>query len=152
MHAVHEQSERNRSADSVIGAFSGRIASLAGLSCALVVGLWALQYVSSDIAETRGQEPLIITGVMKILAGGELYTHPSSTPFDLMQYTPIYYYLAAYTAKAAGCVAGDAEGVTRVGRLLSFGFAVAHLVALSFICLSVLRIRFGLAVLAAAMV
>ena len=52
--------------------------------------------IRTDIA---GVEQNIIYSIQTLLNGGNLYSSPKSIPFSITQYTPIYYYICAFTAK-----------------------------------------------------
>ncbi len=108
-----------------------------------------VKLVASDICETRGQEPLIVSGILKIISGSPLYTHPNAPPFDVMQYSPLYYYAAA--AAASGGEFGP-EYVTRAGRVLSILFSVLHLAVFSIILVRLLRVPIWLASIAGSLV
>ena len=62
--------------------------------------------------------------------GRDLYEDPARFPFDVTQYPPLYYVLAACTALSLRIGADDAEAITRVCRGLSL---VLNLVLLSLI-------------------
>ncbi|GMV91200.1 MAG: hypothetical protein KJ060_03175 [Candidatus Hydrogenedentes bacterium] len=126
---------------------------LATLAAAVAIGylLWfAAGIVGSGITEIRGEEPLVISGVMKILLGLPLYTDPEQPPFDLVQYTPLYHYLLAGGSWFAGIEPGQAKAITSSARLLSVSISTIHLVILFLILRYAFQVRGVSAFVAAA--
>jgi len=80
------------------------------------LGVWIAW---SDVPHIRGAEVNVIFTIQKVLSGGPLYTDPADFPFDIAQYTPLYYLLAATILRCLGVAPFDAESVTTVCRLLS---------------------------------
>jgi hypothetical protein len=102
----------------------GPVVAVAAGLFTLALGLWL---VASDIPNVRGDEFHVVFSIQKMLSGGSLYSDPSQPPFDITQYSPLYYVIAIGFAKAVGITAQDAAGVTFLCRGLSFAFAVALL-------------------------
>ncbi|MBX7258726.1 MAG: hypothetical protein K1Y02_20360 [Candidatus Hydrogenedentes bacterium] len=121
------------------------------LSC--LYFLWyGLQFALGDIAELRGQEPIILSGIMKILAGLPLYTHPNDPPFDIIQYTPLHYYLVASVAHIGGVSTDGLITVTHLGRIMSLGLASLYVFILFLILFRQLHVRLFVAATGAGLV
>jgi hypothetical protein len=61
----------------------------------------------------------ILHGIQKILSGQTLYTNPELPPFDIIQKTPLYYYLVAGFAKIMGLIATDVMPLLRLNRIIA---------------------------------
>jgi hypothetical protein len=75
--------------------------------------------VAGDHSEITGAEPFVVFSIEKLLLGEPLYSDPSKPPFDVTQYSPLYYYVCALAAHWAGASADDAVLTTRTARLVS---------------------------------
>ncbi len=78
--------------------------------------------------EIGGIEINVIDGIIKILAGKFLYTDPASPPYDIIQYSPLYYYLVAGISRLAGVSASDPQSVYMVTRYVALASNLSTLV------------------------
>jgi hypothetical protein len=69
-----------------------------------------------------GIESNVVYGVQRILLGRQLYQDPASGAYAVMQYTPLFYYVAAATGKVLGISGTDAHGVYALCRALALLF------------------------------
>jgi hypothetical protein len=82
----------------------------------LFVRLYIIPFYNIEIG---GIEINIIDGVIKILSGQKLYTDPANPPYDIIQYSPVYYYLVAGLSKVFGISAGDPYAIFIVTRCMA---------------------------------
>jgi len=99
-------------------------AALAGI--ALLAGRISL--VNAVFLDLNGAEENVVYGIIKVMKGMPLYTDPGSPPFDVIQYTPLYYWLAAGIGHLFGVDALEPQQVYALGRalglVLNIGFVV----------------------------
>lgn len=133
-----------------------RIAEFIAVVVALASASYLLRYgiavAGGDITEIRGQEPLILAGITKTMSGFPLYTPVNAPPFDLMQYTPLYYYLVACVSSVMGIGPDEVARITGLGRFISLGFAIVDSAVLLLILRRFLRVRLLFAAIATALV
>jgi len=72
--------------------------------------------VASKGTDIAGIEQNVIYSIQTLLHNGRLYTSPSTAPFAITQYTPIYYYICGLTAKICGYKAYDVQMLYWIGR------------------------------------
>lgn len=123
------------------------LAGLAALCFACTLGL-AVFIASSDVVNFRGVESNVLYSIQKVLAGRALYTDPSSPPFDIVQYSPLYYLLTAGTARAAGLGPGDVHGISLAARAISTFASLLHVAVMYLLAVRVLGARRSLAFIA----
>jgi len=81
------------------------------------IGLFAvnlfirLHIIPFHAIEIGGIEINVIDGIIKILSGNYLYTDPALPPYDIIQYSPLYYYLVAGISKLFSISPGDPQSV-----------------------------------------
>ncbi len=61
-----------------------------------------LLIVFSPASDLGGIEQNVIYSIQVLMDSGNLYLTPAKAPFSITQYTPIYYHLCSFTAKALG--------------------------------------------------
>ena len=83
------------------------------LRCVLVT------YYNNNIG---GIETNVVYGIQRILLGQPLYQDPSSGAYAVMQYTPLYYYTAAGTAKCTSISGLDVQSIYTLCRILTLLF------------------------------
>ena len=66
--------------------------------------------------EIGGIEINIIDGIAKILSGKKLYGDPANPPYDIFQYTPMYYYLVAGLANLLDISSADPQKIFMLSR------------------------------------
>ena len=66
--------------------------------------------------EIGGIEINIIDGIAKILSGKKLYGDPTSPPYDIFQYSPMYYYLVAGLANLLDISSADPQKIFILSR------------------------------------
>ncbi|MFZ1693910.1 MAG: hypothetical protein WAT74_11985 [Flavobacteriales bacterium] len=76
------------------------------LAVLLALAAWhfalRIQMITDHGVNLGGVEINVVYGAQKILLGRPLYEDPEQPPFDVMQYSPLYYGLLAGVAKAVG--------------------------------------------------
>ncbi|WP_443939080.1 ArnT family glycosyltransferase [Pedobacter sp. MW01-1-1] len=70
----------------------------------LLFRIWILGTSTFDIG---GIEQNVIYSIQTYLNSGKLYNDPATAPFSITQYTPLFYYLCAITAKVISSSASD---------------------------------------------
>ncbi|MEO7192523.1 MAG: hypothetical protein ABI051_15830 [Vicinamibacterales bacterium] len=80
--------------------------------------------MSSGLALVKGAEMNVAYSVTKLLLGGQLYGDPDLPPFDITQYSPGYYFLAAWVCKLLGVQALDTTAVVTTSRGVSLALAL----------------------------
>jgi hypothetical protein len=89
-------------------------------ACCVAATLFvAGRLVAGDHSEITGAEPFVVFSIEKLLLGDPLYSDPAKPPFDVTQYSPLYYYVCALASHWAGFSAEDAVLNTRAARLAS---------------------------------
>lgn len=85
----------------------------------IFVGLLILRgwIVYSKGTNLGGIEQNVIYNVQCLLNGTPLYTSPSTPPFSITQYTPLYYYINALTARITGLGPDDVRDLYIIGRI-----------------------------------
>lgn len=131
-----------------------RFVTAAAVACAwmaiLVLGGVGLWIAFSDVPIIGAAEPNVIYTLQKYLAGRPLYGNPDEPPFDVTQYSPLYYVITGAIGALAGVEATDAQAVWRLGRLTAFVLAVCALGAHYTLLTRVLRVSRGIAICAVA--
>ena len=99
----------------------------------LVAGRMSL--VNAVIFDLNGAEENVTYGIIKVMKGLPLYSSPEAVPFDVIQYTPAYYALAAGIGTIVGVDPLEPQQVyalsRTIGLVLNLGFViVASLIAL----------------------
>jgi len=80
----------------------------------LLLRLWIL---TTDTFDIGGIEQNVIYSTQVYLNKGILYWSPSNAPFSITQYTPLFYYLCAFTAKIVdGSKEYDYQLLYNIGR------------------------------------
>lgn len=72
--------------------------------------------ILSSGADYQGVEQNIIYSTQILLSDKNLYASPYHPPFSITQYTPLYYYLIAITAKITGLTPDSISGLYIIGR------------------------------------
>jgi hypothetical protein len=109
----------------------GRLTLLAGAAITGVLGLWI---VLSGVPTVRGVDLNVILTIQKALHGQPLYTDTAAPPFDIGQYSPIFYLLTIAITRILG-IGGDSPlPLLVLGRSIS---------VLSTAASGVLLVRFG---------
>lgn len=106
---------------------------LLGLAAAvlvlLTIRLDLLRQYRTDIA---GAEFNVVYGVQKLMLGQPLYQDPELPPFDIMQYTPLYYWTCAGMGKLIGVDPQEPHSVFLLSRWLSLLFNLATVLLVFF--------------------
>lgn len=114
--------------------FSGRtvfaICGIVFLAC-LVYRVLLLFFPHPDIGGVEGN---VVYFIQRLLDGHSLYTDPAKTPYAIAQYTPLYYYLVAAVAKAAGLRADDVYTVFLANRVVSLLLNLGLLIVICRLC------------------
>jgi hypothetical protein len=127
-----------------------QICLLVALGCAVTVfgfGIWICLSAPSNI---RGVELNVILTIQKMLNGKPLYTDPSEIPFDIAQYSPLYYLLCAGLADFLGVSFDDPARIMRLCRLVSLVITSLTVAGCFFFTKRVLGVRTPLAVISSA--
>lgn len=112
------------------------VASLASVVALFVFAVWIVQSNAIDII---GLDMNVVWSIQKMLLGSPLYTPPESPPYDITQYSPLYYLCVFGLAKVLRIVGDDALRVTVVAR----AFSVITAVVLSALCYRFMDVRLG---------
>jgi hypothetical protein len=80
----------------------------------LFLRIHIIPYYTVDIG---GIEINVIDGIVKILSGEFLYTDPASPPYDVMQYSPLYYYLIAGISRLLNISSSEPQSIFIVSRI-----------------------------------
>jgi hypothetical protein len=84
-----------------------------------------LYFSLSSIIELRGIEYAVVSTIQKYLSSGTpIYSYPSELPYQISQYSPIYYLVVILFAKILGISGEDYLSVFRLSRFLSVGCSV----------------------------
>ncbi len=94
-----------------------------------VIGCWALaalllatnlsmrtDLVGRHLFDLLGAEENVVYAMIKLLQGGPLYSAPEAVPFDVVQYTPVYYLLLRPVAAVLGIDGSVPHDVYRLIR------------------------------------
>ncbi|MBS1583322.1 MAG: hypothetical protein JST66_14070 [Bacteroidetes bacterium] len=92
---------------------------LAGTGLFLTLIYWSLRAVLLYTTDIGGVEANVVYGIGKLLRGLPLYEDPERPPFDVVQYTPLYYYLAAGIGWLIGVDPTQPQQVFMLSRLIS---------------------------------
>ena len=123
---------------------------LVTLGCAVTVlgfGIWICLSAASNI---RGIEMNVVLSIQKMLIGEPLYTDPGDIPFDIAQYSPLYYLLCAGLAKLLAVSFDDPARVITLGRLVSLLITSLTIAGCFFFTKETLGVRTPLAVISSA--
>ena len=82
----------------------------------LIWRVWLIFIYDYDIS---GIENNVIYGIQKLVFAQELYTSPSSIPFDIIQKSPLYYYLNYWVIHLLGLKDGEPIIWFRISRGIS---------------------------------
>ncbi|HQW05603.1 MAG TPA: hypothetical protein PLV08_03165 [Flavobacteriales bacterium] len=69
-----------------------------------------------------GVEHNVVHGIQKVMLGQVLYDDPTEPPFDVIQYTPLYYAVCAGAGKLLGLEALDARSIFLLNRTVALFF------------------------------
>ncbi|MEM6342613.1 MAG: hypothetical protein AAF927_01990 [Bacteroidota bacterium] len=101
--------------------------------CAVFIG--RIDKVYQQKMDMGGIEYAIIYGLQLVMDEGIIYEHPESSPYSVIQYSPLYYYFLAVPGKLWGVDTNDVDAVFRLSRSVSlffnlgfilFGFLIAR--------------------------
>lgn len=93
---------------------------LAALAGVLAWNLWLRwNMLHQHRVELGGVELNVIHGIQKVMLGQALYEDTEKPPFDVIQYTPVYYLVCAGIGKAIGLAGDDARANFLVSRWVS---------------------------------
>lgn len=124
------------------------IALLVAVGCVVVTARLAMVIVSSDMVNVRGIEPFFVHTLQRMLGGQRLYQPTEAFPFEITQYSPLYYYCCLVAAKALGVGVGEVQRTMVVARGLSSVFHVLQVAAVFALLVRILRVDSVLAALA----
>ena len=96
---------------------------LAGVLFLLNISLKWVQ-VTSYSPEWGGFERNVIWGIQQNMQNKALYSDPESSPFAIIQYMPIYYYVVGSIGKILSVNPMDAHSVISLARFVSFGCCI----------------------------
>lgn len=105
---------------------------LLGLLATLIL---RIVLIFTFIPDLGGVESNVIYSIQRILDGYPLYMDPSSPPYSITQYTPIYYFIIYGFGKLFQISANDVESIYILSRSVSliFNLGFAYLSALIFV-------------------
>lgn len=105
---------------------------LLGLLATLIL---RIVLIFTFIPDLGGVESNVIYSIQRILDGYPLYMDPSSSPYSITQYTPIYYFIIYGFGKLFQISGNDVESVYILSRSVSliFNLGFAYLSALIFV-------------------
>lgn len=97
------------------------------LALALFAALlyWSFRAVGLYTIDLGGIEGNVVHGIQKLLMGLPLYEDPERPTFDVVQYTPLYYYLVAGLGHLFGVDPAQPQEVFMLSRLVSLGCNLA---------------------------
>ncbi|WP_316833078.1 hypothetical protein [Pedobacter aquatilis] len=79
--------------------------------------------IFSNGTDLAGIEQNVIYSIQIYLASGKLYFSPKNIPFSITQYTPLYYYICAFTAKIFAINPdGNFNSIYVIGRVWNLVF------------------------------
>jgi hypothetical protein len=93
-------------------------ALLVSVLCAFAMLGAGARFSHGDLAN-YATEPNVYYGIIKVMRGLPLYTDPTQPPFDIIQYTPLYYFLTSGIAAIAGISASDVASIAGMARSVS---------------------------------
>lgn len=99
-----------------------RVALMVALLCFGWHLWWSVRALFVHTLDLGGVEGNVVYGIQRLLLGLPLYTDPESPPFAVIQYTPLYYYLAAAVGLLTGVDAQEPQEVFVLGRVLCLLF------------------------------
>lgn len=107
-----------------------------GVTIALFLAtlLLRIEMISFHTIDLGGIESNVVYGIQKVLAGKPLYTDPSAPPFDIIQYSPLYYYVVGYTGGLLNIDYTDPQPVFVLSRISSLVFNLFSLGAIFLLC------------------
>ena len=79
--------------------------------------VFRLILVFSDSNDLSGVEQNVIYSIQHLIDNGKLYSSPSSAPFSITQYTPLFYYLCGFSAELIGFGSENIRELYVIGRL-----------------------------------
>lgn len=91
----------------------------------LILGLmvvhfgFRLRLITDHRVDLGAQEINVVYGIQKIMLGRPLYQDPEEPPFDVMQYTPAYYFLCAGVGSVVGIDVQDTYALFLLSRITS---------------------------------
>ena len=101
------------------------VTAVAALVSFAALAVWM---ATSDVVNFQGVEINVIFTIQKALLGSQLYTSPALPPFDVAQYTPLYYWVVIGICRAFGISGLDPAPVAMAARALSAMFSVGAIV------------------------
>lgn len=96
-----------------------RIGIIAIVGIALMHAALRIHAITDDRVDLGGAEINIVYGTQKLMLGRPLYEDPAQPPFDVMQYTPLYYHSSAWLASMLDIDPHNTRALYRVGRVYS---------------------------------
>lgn len=98
-----------------------------GLALLLFAALlyWSVRAVALYTTDLGGIEGNVVYGIQKLLLGLPLYEDPERPTFDVVQYTPLYYYLAAGIGHLSQVDPAQPQQVFILSRLVSLACNLA---------------------------
>lgn len=111
-------------------------ATVTSAAALTVLAIWLAR---SNAIEINGMEMNVVFSVQKMLLGTPLYASPAAPPYDIAQYSPLYYLCVAFLARLSGFGGSDVAGVALVARM----FSVAVALLLAVLCYRFMRRNLG---------
>lgn len=88
--------------------------------CLMAIQLgFRVRLITDHRVDLGAQEINVVYGIQKIMLGRPLYEDPEAPPFDVMQYTPAYYFLCAGTGSVVGIEVNDTYALFLLSRIIS---------------------------------
>ncbi len=87
--------------------------------CLVIVGVCRLAIVDFYNSSFNGADSYVVYGVQRLLRGEPLYQNPEAPPYAIIQYSPLFYFLAAGCCKIFAIAATEVQSVFRVCRGLN---------------------------------
>lgn len=100
----------------------------------LVIFALRVKLIFVPIADLGGVEQNVIYSTQQAIDGDGLYTDPEVVPFNITQYTPIYYQVLKWTAKVMGIGGDEVRALYILNRSFSLLFNLLTLVPVYFLC------------------
>ena len=127
--------------------------ALLTVGTATVLFLLATIWVATSGAyNIEGVDINIIYSLQKLLRGFPLYGDPSQPPFEIVQYSPLFYLLCTALLKILSIPVNDIFGIARTARLVACSFDIGTCFVVFFIVSRQLHVRKTVALMAAASV
>ncbi len=101
--------------------------------CALIQLRTCAKLVGSDQSNLAGEEYNVVFATERFMTEGVLYADPAEPPFAITAYGPLYYLIGRLAIAAAGLRAGDALGITRALRSVSFAALLMQVATVAFL-------------------